>query len=196
MPSRKIKTNCSFCNKEFERGKYDVQRTLKKSGHIFCSIGCSKQHYIQKVLKEGFSENKTCKKCNSEKPRTVEYFPKHTKTLDGFDSWCKVCRSTYRNEFRRGLYRSMISDEELIEMLKVEECTICGSKEKLVVDHDHNRNFVRGMLCNHCNRGLGHFRDDPMLLEFAKVYLQCFSDNEEDLEEFNEYMSNNSKVNC
>jgi len=192
MPSVKIKTNCSFCNKEFERGKYDVNRTLKKSGNVFCSIHCGKQHANKKALEQGFSENKICTRCNSEKPRNSKFFSKHPKTLDQLDSWCKPCRVKYRNEFRRGVYRSMISDEELIELLKTEQCTICGSKEKLVVDHDHKGNFVRGMLCNHCNRGLGHFRDDPMLLEFAKMYLLYFSEDEDDKSEYNKYLESHS----
>jgi hypothetical protein len=192
MASVKIKANCYHCDKEFERGKYDINRTLKNSGAVFCSITCGKQYKNKTILKQGFSENKTCSKCSIEKPRTDEFFSKHPKTLDKFDSWCKTCRSTYRNEFRRGLYRSMISDDELVDLLKTECCTICGSKEKLVVDHDHKRNFVRGMLCNHCNRGLGHFRDDPMLLEFGKTYLQCFSEDENDKNEYEEYINTHS----
>jgi len=48
---------------------------------------------------------------------------------------------------------------------------ICGSQEKLVVDHNHNTNKVRGLLCNHCNRGLGHFRDNTETLLKAIDYL-------------------------
>jgi len=192
MPSVKIKINCYHCNIEFERGKYDIQRTLKISGAVFCSIKCGKEYNNKKILELGFSKNKICTKCNIEKPRTNEFFPKNIKTLDKLDSWCKPCRSSYRNEFRRGLYRSMISDQELVELIKTESCTICGSKEKLVVDHCHKGNFVRGMLCNHCNRGLGHFRDDPILLEFAKKYLQFFSEEEEYKNEFNKYIKDNS----
>ena len=53
---------------------------------------------------------------------------------------------------------------------------ICGDEGQLVVDHDHQTGKVRGMLCNHCNRGLGHFRDSPMLLEFAAQYLYASND--------------------
>jgi hypothetical protein len=124
--------------------------------------------------------NKLCTKCKEEKPLTSEFFPPHNKTKSGFDSWCRKCRSTYRSETRRGNYRHSIDDETLKSIItEVKECVICGNIEKLVVDHDHKTGKVRGMLCNHCNRGLGHFRDDPTLLEFAAQYLYASSDKPE-----------------
>ena len=121
---------------------------------------------------------KICTKCKVDKPLSAECFPLHNKTKSGFDSWCKTCRATYRSETRRGNYRDMISDELLKDIVEtVTECVICGSTEKLVVDHCHTTNQIRGMLCNHCNRGLGHFRDDPELLEFARIYLLSYSSN-------------------
>ena len=93
------------------------------------------------------------------------------------DSWCRSCRATYRSENNRGRFRDVISDEGLKQLkASTKECVICGSLEKLVVDHDHVSGKVRGMLCNHCNRGLGHFRDDPTLLEFAAQYLYASAD--------------------
>ena len=121
---------------------------------------------------------KICTKCKVDKPLSAECFPLHNKTKSGFDSWCKACRATYRSETRRGNYRDMISNELLKDIVEtVTECVICGSTEKLVVNHCHTTNQIRGMLCNHCNRGLGHFRDDPELLEFARIYLLSYSSN-------------------
>ncbi len=74
----------------------------------------------------------------------------------------------------------MISDSELLELkASTKECIICGDSGPLVVDHDHSSGEIRGMLCNHCNRGLGHFRDNPELLEFARMYLLAFHDSPE-----------------
>jgi hypothetical protein len=121
-----------------------------------------------------------CTRCKKDKPETSKYFPLHNKKKNGLDSWCRECRRGYRNEICRGKFRSSISDEKLKEIKRdIIECVICGSNEKLVVDHDHKTGEIRGMLCNHCNRGLGHFRDDPELLEFARIYLLSSKNSEE-----------------
>lgn len=65
-------------------------------------------------------------------------------------------------------------------------CAICqtkmtGLKERgrrersLHVDHCHKTKAVRGILCHRCNFGLGHFRDNPALLETAAQYLRSSS---------------------
>lgn len=125
-----------------------------------------------------------CTKCKIEKPATAEFFPLHNKKLNGLDSWCRECRSTYRNGIRRGNYRSMIDDKTLVSLIETtKECIICGSDANLVVDHDHKRNKIRGMLCNRCNQGLGQFKDDPNLLEFARIYLLA-SENDDEADKY------------
>jgi hypothetical protein len=129
--------------------------------------------------------SKECTRCKESKLLTAEFFPLHNRTKSGFDSWCRSCRSNYRNEIRRGNYRSMINDDDLKHLIEsTKECIICGSEESLVVDHCHKTNIIRGMLCNHCNRGLGHFKDDPELLEFARIYLINYSNDTSESDEY------------
>jgi len=125
-----------------------------------------------------------CTRCKEEKPATAEFFPLHNKKKNGLDSWCRSCRSSYRSETRRGNYRDMISDADLAVMISSTfDCTICGDKTALVVDHSHTNHEIRGMLCNRCNQGLGLFRDDPELLEFARIYLLA-ADNDPEAAEY------------
>ena len=53
-------------------------------------------------------------------------------------------------------------------------CAICGrkSRRRLVVDHCHVCDQVRGLLCHNCNLGLGNYCDDIGRLQAAIAYLQ------------------------
>ena len=46
-----------------------------------------------------------------------------------------------------------------------------GRKTWWVIDHDHTTHEIRGVLCNHCNTGLGQFKDDPARLQAGIYYL-------------------------
>ena len=113
----------------------------------------------------------TCTKCKTDKPASAEYFPLHNKKINGLDSWCRECRAGYRSGINRGMFRDVISDEALKELkASVTQCVICGSQEKLVVDHDHKTGRVRSLLCMQCNAGLGNFRENINILENSIIY--------------------------
>jgi hypothetical protein len=51
-------------------------------------------------------------------------------------------------------------------------CACCGNLEKnLLVDHCHDTDRIRGLLCNNCNSMLGYALDDLRRLEFGIEYL-------------------------
>ena len=56
-------------------------------------------------------------------------------------------------------------------------CKICKRHESefkygLAVDHCHDTDKIRGLLCANCNRGLGYLKDSVELLELAIQYLK------------------------
>lgn len=55
-------------------------------------------------------------------------------------------------------------------------CKLCRIpfKHNPHVDHCHVTGVVRGLLCHHCNTGIGNLRDDPQLLREAAAYLESF----------------------
>lgn len=39
------------------------------------------------------------------------------------------------------------------------KCAICGTKDKIVFDHDHKTKAFRGYICDTHNRSIGYFND-------------------------------------
>jgi hypothetical protein len=77
---------------------------------------------------------------------------------------------------RRG-HKYNFSREQLRALTEAQQnrCAICDcppdADQVLHLDHDHESGEARGLLCMHCNIGIGFLRDDPDLLERAYDYL-------------------------
>ena len=61
------------------------------------------------------------------------------------------------------------------------KCPICRKtftkENSYVVDHCHNKNKVRGLLCHNCNRGLGFFSDSYQRMARASKYIESRNGN-------------------
>ncbi len=78
------------------------------------------------------------------------------------------------------LYRITVDEYAVMFAAQNGLCAICklppsgkrNSKSiNLAVDHDHVTGKVRALLCQHCNVGIGGFKDNPALLRAAIDYL-------------------------
>lgn len=74
-----------------------------------------------------------------------------------------------------------ISPEQYFRLLEEQKglCAICknppeqiGRKKNLHMDHDHETDSPRGLLCSHCNVALGLAKEDPKILRAMADYLE------------------------
>lgn len=122
---------------------------------------------------------KVCGSCLKILP--VDQFTRDKRNATGLNYECKAC---FANRYSRDAYyirQYGITQMEYDEMLKAQEgvCKICkqppgpGNTKggKLYVDHCHNSNKVRGLLCQPCNLVIGCAKDDVSILQSAIHYL-------------------------
>lgn len=112
--------------------------------------------------------------CGCKAERKGEYHPnfKH-----GYSNKNHPMKKEYENEMF--LLRTYGLTKEGLSVMLSEQgdaCKICGHKfgqadRDMHVDHDHATGKVRGLLCYHCNRGLGSFKDSVESLSNAIAYL-------------------------
>lgn len=173
-------------------------------------------------------QTKSCTKCKTQLPATLEFFYKNAGGKFGVTPRCKTCvnedntkahakrlaknpdkiraqanarsSKSYHNNLdenrkkqrehqaklradpnkyaqilskkRAGGARLSVEEVELIRKNQNNQCAICLSPEPTDLDHCHTSGDVRWLLCRHCNRGLGAFRDNPDWLEKAATMLR------------------------
>jgi len=112
--------------------------------------------------------NRLCSHCLTYLP--VSQFGSRSSVSDGL---VRICRPCSRIRYVHRKYGLTIQEAE--EMWAA-PCGICGFFEAgtMVIDHCHGSGVVRGTLCHPCNVSIGHFGDDPALLDKASQYLRRF----------------------
>jgi hypothetical protein len=138
---------------------------------------------------------KTCGTCKEEK--CISEFYKRLAGRYNVETFCKKCSDikrklsnrrnplTVKNRKLKAAHNINLSDFN--EMLEGQNgvCMICKKPEtakprgrllSLSVDHCHETNIIRGLLCGNCNQGLGRFKDSPELMRKAAEYIEFYKD--------------------
>ena len=126
--------------------------------------------------------NKICTFCNESCP--LSSFNKQKGGAQGVNARCRKCikliwlrdygagNSYARNSQYKRRYGISLDDYEIMYEEQEGRCGICSKKEdQLCVDHCHDTELVRGLLCRKCNLALGHFNDDLETIKKAEAWL-------------------------
>jgi hypothetical protein len=137
--------------------------------------------------KSNNGKTKICYLCEQEK--NYEEFSSNKSRRDGLQTYCKQCGFDKQTEwyYKR---KHGISLDERDRLLQAQGymCLICknpisfkknkgrglNTGNEAVVDHCHSSKKIRGILCGHCNTGLGAFKDNVNSLYYAIEYLQKY----------------------
>jgi len=84
--------------------------------------------------------------------------------------------TTKRRYVLKSTYNLTVEEYDAILESQGNKCAICysavpGGKGRFHVDHNHETKEIRGLLCHHCNLGLGNFKDNINSLLRAIAYL-------------------------
>lgn len=159
-----------------------------------------KKCFIKKPTSDFYQYRWECKSCmidrttklNWEKPDArkiylAKYYAKNTVKLREYSlgwkrkNWDRVLISARKTSRSRKLKALGISISDFHSTIEAQggRCAVCQSVEvsfdggrHVHIDHCHKTGKFRGVLCGHCNAGLGQFKDDPARLMRAAEYLK------------------------
>lgn len=131
-----------------------------------CSQCRVSKHIDLFINKQTGKETKNCQSCRN-------HHLKSTMKRNGG----KFYGDARRNSNFKALYGITVEDYNRLLNTQGGKCLICQEvpkegEKKLSIDHCHDTNKIRGLLCNRCNQGLGYFKHDTTLLEEAIKYLR------------------------
>lgn len=172
-----------------------VNINLKEKPKVFSCKRCDNEYpftneYFYRDKSRKFGLNYVCKFCERKGTRDrykndpelwARYHKKYRKNnLEKTNSykkkWIKQNPDSERNtrlKYTYGItlveYNEILAKQNLV-------CAICRKEcmtgKNLCVDHNHNSNEIRGLLCDKCNKGLGCFDDNIELFKQAIKYLE------------------------
>lgn len=166
-------------NKEKVREKSrEYYRENKEQRKKYCKDNKDK---IKKRYKKWCKKNEDKIKIRSKKYREEN----KEKIIEKSRKYYRENKDRHRNEKLKRNFG--ITSDDYNEMLKEQKCCcwICGRhkiqfKTRLAIDHCHETDKIRGLLCGGCNTGLG-IVEDKKFNKRAKEYLKEFKIKKEDI---------------
>lgn len=135
-----------------------------------------KREYDRERYKKKYAENPEFFRNRARKnyEENKEYYAAYSKKYN------KDKKEYFRQKSRDRLLKIKynMGAEDYTTMLSEQNggCAICGSPPEegcfLKVDHCHNSEKVRGLLCNNCNTGIGLLKEDIDIMEKAIKYIK------------------------
>ncbi len=152
-------------------------------GHKVCGkcLQTKSESFFSKSKKKADGLASWCKSCMFDHGRTPEVLERRRKSAQRPER--KAARLAYANSDKykaRHLltrYNVTLVEYKATIAAQGDACAICEvlfstlQKNQIHTDHDHGTGRFRGVLCHHCNKGLGEFRDMPEFLLSAAIYL-------------------------
>jgi len=160
---------CTKCKKSKSLDKF-YKHSGQKSGLRPDCKGCCKKHnllhkeekiqYNKKYYQQHINEFKSYQKQNKERVKKVRKL------------YCLKNPDKVKNSILKTVYGITLKQYNILKSKQNNKCAICDEVKKLHIDHDHLTGKIRGLLCGRCNRGIGHFKDNIIVLVNAIRYLK------------------------
>jgi protein-arginine kinase activator protein McsA len=113
--------------------------------------------YPDENISEVSLETKICTSCHKE--RLLTEYHNNPGSYKNRRNVCKYCR-------KKGGLADAGASRDLMKKYKITRppvgtpCACCGkTNEKLLCDHIHNTEIIRGFICDNCNVGIGRLGD-------------------------------------
>lgn len=189
-------SNGEFCSRTCARS-FSTKNEIKKLKKAYCFscgkiIDVNKRTNIKKIKCEdcrpkpktrhsGKREIRICKNCQ------IEFSVLSIKVRIGGGIFCsRKCHFEFLKDNRRNekqkkydsilyqkKFRYKLSKSEYLKLMEIDKCMICNDQmDSKCIDHNHQNNNIRGIICNKCNRALGFFKDSIEILRNAIEYIE------------------------
>ncbi len=163
---------CSACGDSKSLDSF-VKNKASSDGRYSQCKECRKKYYQKnkaKLLeqhKQYYKENAEWKKAYQDKYRKAK--------MAEIPNWKKLKEMAYKTGKTFDEVEAWFNKQWMKQQA---QCAICGKVfcEDDCIDHDHDTNELRGLLCNLCNVGIGALKDFPEVCLKASKYLTLFKE--------------------
>lgn len=162
------KKGCSVCGDILSLDCFVKTGKVNKQGIIGYRSNCRYCKHVEQFTRKGSKPRNKNDFWHRHGLRDENFIDKSGKPRNQERDRVNFIRRVYSVDFEKALslYKESVSGS----------CEICKKSPEdngkaLAVDHCHSNGHVRGILCEQCNKGLGHFKDNSEVMKNAIKYL-------------------------